>query len=176
MKKKINASLTTRARNKNTHPDDIRKQLTKHTPASNAGLIDGERRIRSRGIRRKHISALTRGEGDVLNPQCIGGYKINYNIGHKWPILFYPVLRHGWDGISFSLQRYKKKIAHMHIYVRFFLFSLLQYDLEQFYRQFRLCLQDQSGHHHVSWVGYVPMIAIGALPRFGLQHIHIALR
>jgi hypothetical protein len=36
MKKKINASLTTRARNKNTHPDDIRKQLTKHTQASNA--------------------------------------------------------------------------------------------------------------------------------------------
>ena len=30
--------------------------------------------------------ALTRREGDVLNPQFIGGYKINYNIGHKWPI------------------------------------------------------------------------------------------
>ena len=64
MKKKINASLTTRARNKNTHPDDIRKQQTQHTPASNAGLIDGERRIRSRGIRRKHISALACGEGN----------------------------------------------------------------------------------------------------------------
>ena len=45
-------------------PDYIRKQQTKHTPASNAGLIDKGRRIRSRGIRRKHISALTRGAGN----------------------------------------------------------------------------------------------------------------
>jgi hypothetical protein len=30
--------------------------------------------------------ALTRGEGDVLNPQCIGGYKNKYHISQSWPI------------------------------------------------------------------------------------------
>ena len=57
-------------------------------------------------------SALTRREGDVLNPQCIGGYKINYNIGHKWPILFYPVLRHGW-GRNFICAAKVQKKSHI---------------------------------------------------------------
>ena len=50
--------------------------------------------------------ALTRREGDVLNPQFIGGYKINYNIGHKWPIHNSGFT--SWRGrfFQFTLQRY----------------------------------------------------------------------
>jgi hypothetical protein len=50
-----------------SRPDYIREQLTKYTPASNARKIDGDGGgYDPPGIQRKHISALTRGEGDVL--------------------------------------------------------------------------------------------------------------
>ena len=82
------------ARDKNTYPDDIRKQQTKHTPASNAGQIDKGRRIRSRGKQRKHISALTRGEGDVLrkeNPPLYGregNFDVQIQFGRNKHTLF----------------------------------------------------------------------------------------